>query len=136
MSIVALGKIPECRTCDVIVGCTPTIIAIMAMIAASIGLAGAYGIYTVAAVASIFFVLRYVRETPDEVREHVAEAHAIADVAPDTIDYIETHGTGTIIGDPMEVAGLTRALALDPEIVFLDEPTSGLDPIGRNFKLR
>jgi SP family sugar:H+ symporter-like MFS transporter len=29
----------------------------------SIGLAGAYGIYTVAAVASIFFVLRYVRET-------------------------------------------------------------------------
>jgi len=30
---------------------------------------------------------------------------------PRTIDYIEAHGTGTSLGDPIEIAGLTRAFA-------------------------
>ena len=39
----------------------------------------------------------------------VTEALAVAGVDADEISYIETHGTGTLIGDPIEVAGLTQA---------------------------
>lgn len=39
----------------------------------------------------------------------IAEALAIAGVSPETISYVETHGTGTRIGDPIEVTALTQA---------------------------
>ena len=39
----------------------------------------------------------------------IRTAQMMADVHPETISYIETHGTGTPLGDPIEVAGLTRA---------------------------
>jgi acyl transferase domain-containing protein len=37
----------------------------------------------------------------------IAMAQAMAGVDPETIDYIEAHGTATILGDPIEVAALT-----------------------------
>ncbi len=39
----------------------------------------------------------------------VAEALGAAGVDADTIGYLESHGTGTYLGDPIEVAALTRA---------------------------
>ncbi|MBK6695870.1 MAG: amino acid adenylation domain-containing protein [Myxococcales bacterium] len=41
--------------------------------------------------------------------EVITRALELAGLSADDIDYVETHGTGTVIGDPMEVAGLTRA---------------------------
>jgi acyl transferase domain-containing protein/acyl carrier protein len=39
----------------------------------------------------------------------VAEALSAADVDPETIGLLEAHGTGTRIGDPIEIAALTEA---------------------------
>ncbi len=38
----------------------------------------------------------------------VAEALALAGVEPETINYIETHGSGTVLGDPIEISALTN----------------------------
>lgn len=39
----------------------------------------------------------------------IAMAHADAGVDPRSIGYVETHGTATPMGDPIEIEGLTRA---------------------------
>jgi acyl transferase domain-containing protein/acyl carrier protein len=40
--------------------------------------------------------------------EVIATAHEIAGIDPETITYIEAHGTGTSLGDPIEIAALTQ----------------------------
>lgn len=42
--------------------------------------------------------------------EAIDQAYQDAGVAPDSISYIEAHGTGTQIGDPIEVKALSRVL--------------------------
>ncbi|MEJ7732669.1 MAG: acyltransferase domain-containing protein, partial [Polyangiaceae bacterium] len=41
----------------------------------------------------------------------IAKAQAVAGVEPESIGYIEAHGTATPLGDPIEVEGLTQAFA-------------------------
>jgi acyl transferase domain-containing protein/acyl carrier protein len=40
--------------------------------------------------------------------EVIAEAISIAGVKPESISYVETHGTGTTFGDPIEITALTE----------------------------
>ena len=47
--------------------------------------------------------------------EVVAEAIENANLDPNTITYIEAHGTGTSLGDPIEINGLKKAFALARE---------------------
>lgn len=41
----------------------------------------------------------------------IVRAWKQADIDPETISYIETHGTGTIVGDPIEIKGLEDAFS-------------------------
>lgn len=41
----------------------------------------------------------------------IAEVHQAAGIAPDSVSYIEAHGPGTPLGDPIEIAGLKQAFS-------------------------
>ncbi|MBD2293365.1 SDR family NAD(P)-dependent oxidoreductase [Anabaena sphaerica FACHB-251] len=47
--------------------------------------------------------------------EAIAEAIALADIEPETITYIETHGTGTALGDPIEISALTNVFRAETD---------------------
>ena len=47
--------------------------------------------------------------SPEGQARVISDALHVAGVAADEIDYVETHGTGTALGDPIEIEGLTRA---------------------------
>ncbi|WP_108395461.1 type I polyketide synthase [Devosia submarina] len=44
--------------------------------------------------------------------EAAIEAQGLAGISPDTIGYVECHGTGTYLGDPIEIQALTEAFRL------------------------
>ncbi len=55
----------------------------------------------------------YLAPSVDGQAAAVQEALAIGEVDPASVTYIECHGTGTSLGDPIEVAALTQAYGAD-----------------------
>jgi natural product biosynthesis luciferase-like monooxygenase protein len=54
----------------------------------------------------------YTAPAVDSQSEVIAMAQALAAVDPESISYVEAHGTATPLGDPIEIAALTKAFRL------------------------
>ncbi len=68
-----------------------------------------YGVIKATAVNHGGHVSSLTVPNPNAQAELIVSAMERSHIAPDTISFIETHGTGTSLGDPIEVNGLKKA---------------------------
>ncbi len=61
------------------------------------------------------FKVSYTAPRIDTQAQVIRAAQVMAEVEPETISYIEAHGTGTALGDPIEFSALTQAFRAGTE---------------------
>ncbi|MCY8787193.1 SDR family NAD(P)-dependent oxidoreductase [Bacillus inaquosorum] len=74
-----------------------------------------YGVIKASAINSGGKTNGYTVPNPHAQAQVIKEAIERANIPARTISYVEAHGTGTALGDPIEIAGLTKAFEEDTQ---------------------